>query len=634
MVHLDKNFLWKLGLSLIIAGQSMVWSLSVNLSELSSFDSVYWALHGLLLCSSLIVCLLLGLPLLQETYDALKQGEITVEAMFLLSALGAMVASVLSSIRGQGPVFYEVVCIVLCIYSIGKTIGQKAKSKVLTAVDEFKKNISKVKILTKNGSTHLVELHETTVGMLAVLEPGDMAAVDGDVVAGQSFITQTHLTGEPLPIACGIGSRILAGSYVMDGRLEVEIKAAAGHRFLDQILDSICSTPITPSRSLKRSRAIMQAFVPAVACLSLSTFLIWQGYVGWQQALLHSMSVLLVACPCAFGLALPIAFWSALWNLAQVGILVKNGDFFDILSRTNSWIFDKTGTLTHLDLMINKWSIDPSSPYAQTTVQSLVHQLQYGLNHPISQAFTHNWQSCPDMTVQNRQWVAGCGVVGEIAYKDQLYSIRIGHSGWIAYPHKQAVNQPSSKRLEIEINGYWVGYVLLKEIIKPDTLDTLTALTQLTPEIAILSSDPSSAWHQLGSIPIQSPLSPFEKADYVKKCKKNNRTVIFVGDGINDTAAMAAADACIVIATSSDLVQSHADAILTHGSIKPILKAYSIARATMQTVWSNQLLALGYNILGISLACAGYLHPVLAALIMAASSATVSIRALYATRLK
>ncbi len=615
---------WRLGIGFVIAGQAMVFSLGMNITPLEAFSFEYWVLHGLLMGSALVVIVLLGPRLFKETGRAIVRGEVTVEAMFCLSALGALVASAISTIRGEGPVFYEVVAIVLSIYTLGKTVALQAKDKVWAEVRKLREVAGKAHVLDAQGTVSLCELKEVGVGARVVVEPGQMITVDGIIFEGEAYIEQAAMTGEPAPVRYKKGDVVLAGTYSLDGRLVVEVQKVLGERLLDAVLSIVEGVSIKPSRLQEQADRFMQGFVPLVLCVSIATFIVWYVYADWTVALFNSMAVLLVACPCALGLATPIAVWSALWNLSSHGLVIKTGVFLDALGHSTLWVFDKTGTLSEAALRLGHWAYEPEWKEQEGLLQALVCGIEAGLTHPIARTF-RGLLGDFKVRVLTRNWIAGGGVEGEVILNEVIWKVRVGNLMWLG----QGSEAPG-KWIGVEINGRYAGKVALEEGLRSDAVESLNALADAGLRLAILTGDTAPLWENIGNVEVYSAQSPLDKVNWVKKWQAEGERVVFVGDGLNDAAAMAEAATAVAMNGAVALTAGTASAVLMGEVLQPLVLALKVARRVRASVRSNIIIALSYNIVGVCLAAGGYLHPVVAALLMGFSSGVVTYRALKA----
>lgn len=622
--NVKKSVWWRLAIGFIIAGQLMVFSLGINLHSPEVFSTAYWIIHTLLLGGASGVFLLLGWPLCKKTWQHLFAGQITVEWMFFLSAVGALGASMISTITGKGAVFYEVVAIVLCIYTLGKTVGLHAKNQVKVAIYELRQKANLVRVKLSTGDVIWQEAHEVCMGAHMLVEAGEMIPMDGVIIDGQSYIEEAAVTGEAIPRVYHSNDRVLAGMYSIDGRLSISVNGLASDRLLEKLLKHIENGVEKPSILEKRANRMMHYFVPCIMSISILTFVFWAVKVDWVIGLFNSMAVLLVACPCAFGLATPIGVWTGLWNLSRRGLIIKTGLFIDALIAVNTWVFDKTGTLTDPQLGLGDWSYASGWEVKSDWIHGIVYTIEAGLNHPIARAFERILIGNSDFFLENREWFAGKGVQGMVRHQDKLYAVRIGEPQWLLNENQVSV---INKSIGIEIDGVIVAWVNFKEILRPSAQKIFEYLLSKKQNTVILTGDVSPQPLALSGALMYKGLNPMAKIQWVKDCQKSGGHVIFVGDGLNDAGVMDIANGSVGIHGGSMLTTSVAQAVLLGENLDILRVAHQVAHNIYHSLKISWLIAISYNLLGVGFAVVGHLHPVLAACIMAISSGIVAYRA-------
>jgi heavy metal translocating P-type ATPase len=625
----------------------MALSLGLNIANLQADNPAYPYLHGLLIASCGVVCALLGGPLVRGCTKNLLRGRLTLEALFLTSLCGALVASGLSTYRGSGPVYYEVVAIVLFIYTLGKTLSGRSYHNMRSELQRLRQTFDHAYL--EHGALRsrvpLAEMDaETVVSVLA----GEPITVDGYVVEGQSFVQETTLTGEPTPVLKHEGDKVLAGSYALDGALRVKPQALVGKRYLDYILETLDKAPLQGSSLQRQADHIVQWFLPLVTLVAVGTFWGWQHHVSGHVGLFHAMSVLLVACPCAFGLATPIAVWSGLLRLASWGIVAKGGTLIDVLARVTHVVLDKTGTLSQEALQVVGWWTLPQCPVDMAMLQALVGALESRIHHPIAKALQHaDPQANLAWSVKGATSVAGKGVAGTVTHlaSGRVYEVAIGNGTWVEQDGTRAALAAlealvptlvcpglPQRLLYIRLDGQWIGAVALAETLREDTLTTLEALKEMGLSVAILTGDPHPQWAQLAGITLCPHMSPQDKCRHIQACKSQGAVVLYVGDGLNDAPAMHQCDGSLALGHSVPLTLETATATLRSHSLLALPSCIRLARHLYATVRRNLRFALGYNAVGMALAAGGWLTPLKAALIMLVSSLWVSLQALRATQ--
>ena len=354
------------------AGQGMVFSLALNMTPPPYGSPAYLILHGGLILSSLVVMGFLGRPLFASTWGMLRARRISIEGLFTLSLLGAFIGSVVGSVTGQGDVFYEVVAIVIAIYTFGRMLGERSQGKLKLESARLRERFDRAVVADMSGTWVEQPISQVTPGVCVRVEPGSAFSVDGRIVEGVGYVQETALTGEPLPVVRRPGDRVRAGTWALDSCFVLEVEHSLGAREIDAILQAVEAADGYPSELQSQANRLIRIFLPVVVTVSLSAALYW-GFAGtWMDAVLNSMAVLLVACPCALGLATPVAISQGLFRLAQMGLVSRDGALIDALARTRKVFFDKTGTLSESTLRVTELWLAEALPMERARLLSSV----------------------------------------------------------------------------------------------------------------------------------------------------------------------------------------------------------------------------------------------------------------------
>ncbi|MBC2600648.1 heavy metal translocating P-type ATPase [Puniceicoccus vermicola] len=623
----DSIFWIRLGISLVLAGQSMVFGLAINIASPVYGSATYWTLHGALFASAMVVIALLGPRLGRESWAAFRAGKITVEALFLVTCAGALIGSLLASITGTGSVYYEVVAIVLSVYTVGKRAGTLSRNKVLQEINRYRETFESAREILEGGEVRVTRVEFLRPGARVRIDPGEAVPVDGIILEGTGYLEQSQLTGEPVPIIGRPGGPIHAGSWSVDGTFTVETRKPVGERQIDQILAWVEQARERPSRLQHWADNTIRWFFPLVLTISALTFTGWFlfGSGGWAAALFNAMAVLLVSCPCALGLATPIAIWKGLFRLSEKGLLCRHGEAFDAFARTHRIFFDKTGTLSSAHLVVRDFQTFEDSPTDPATLRNWVASAEKGQEHPIARALTGLVDE-PSAEITDRHILPGKGISATVRENGRNYSLQIGTPG----NQKSDAATPAlpEKVILVQVDGHDAAEIRVEENLRNETEECLHGLRDRGINVDILSGDPNPRWKNISGISVQESLRPEEKRARVQESVELGEEPIFVGDGINDTPAMAAGAASVSIGEGASLPRGTSDAVLLGNDLTTLLRGIDLARRVHRGVETNVRFAVIYNIIGILLAAAGILHPIAAALLMLGSSATVSIRAL------
>lgn len=621
----------RVAIALVIAGQSMSFTLATNLSPPEGL--AYWLLQAGLCASALLVLALLGGPLVRECWVSVRARRMTVDMLFLVTLAGTFAVSVFGSLQRRPTVYYELVAILLAIYTVGKLLGARSRARALASVEAWRAEHDTCLVLDSSGRETPTPASAVQPGQRVRIPAGAAIPVDGRIAEGRGWVLTTPLTGELEPATLGPGDAVFAGMRSVDGVFVVEVSAAGGQRRLDRMLGEVATAQLTPSRIQRQADRLAARFVPLVIATSAGTFAAWLALDSLDAAIVNSLAVTVVACPCALGLATPLGIWSGLVRLSRLGLVARTGDFIETLARATTALFDKTGTLCEPDLAVGAFRLEAGSPLGERELRVALAAAERGVPHPVAGALRRlgaeedgsGWrqvetQIVPAMGIRAR--VARPGV--EAA--DHL--LLAGEPGWIASETGTAVSAAGAARrvIAVAVDGRLAARIELQETPRERAGATFARLRELGVASAILTGDrsfPESVWPD---VPRTTGMSPEDKAHDVRARKARGDSVLFVGDGINDAPALAAADGAIAIRQGADLARSSAMAVLAGDSLASLPEAILVARGVHRAIHSNLVLAAVYNATGMAIAAAGWLHPVLAALLMALSSVVVSTR--------
>ena len=645
---LDRAWL-RIGAGLAVAGQAMVFSLAVNLSPPEGVT--YWVLHTGLILSAGAVLVFLGGDLVRSAIEAVRQRRINIDLLFLLTLSGAFAGSLVATFTRTGSVYYEVVAILVVVHTAGKMLGARSRVAALRAVEQTRERFDCCWVRRADGSRVRVTVRAIVADDRVVVAPGEPISVDGEITAGRGYVQETSMTGEWRPVSRGPGEPVLAGTFSIDGSFE--IRPAVGPRRLDGILGVVASARLAPSRLQQQADRLVAWFLPVVVVVSAATFVGWMYHGPWDRALFNAMAVLLVACPCAAGLATPVAVWGGLARLASFGLVARTGDFLDALARCDVVCLDKTGTLSTAALTVRAWHFEPAFCTRERWLKAAVAATEEGLRHPVAAALQTRCHLIDDkdLFVRERRIEAGLGVVAVVDDEaGQPVEIRVGEwtlggmaTGVTGVSERQRGSGPApgetgngpaataadvAKEVFVFVAGAHAATLELQETWREGLDAGLQELVTLGLETVILTGDSATPGGLLAGVTVRAGLTPLDKLDYVRKLTAAGRCVAFVGDGVNDAAAMSAAQASIAMQAGAELAHAAAMAVFAGEDLRFLPSAVKVARGARRSIQTNLGFAAAYNAAGMGLAAAGVLHPVVAALLMVGSSAFVSVNAL------
>ena len=635
-LKMSKSWL-RIGIAAVFAGQGMVLSLALNMTPPPFGSTPYWVLHGGLILTSLAVMGFLGGPLFFSVVGMFRSRRLSIEGLFMLSLLGAFVGSVVGTATGEGSVYYEIVSIVIAIYTFGRMLGERSQAKMLMETDRVREKLERAERIGADGQTVSVPIEQIKIGDRVRVAPGGVFTVDGRITDGVGFVEETSLTGEPLPVVRRPGETVRAGTYSVDGSFDVEVTAGRGEREVDRILAAVERPDGVPSELQAQANRITQYFLPVVVLVSFGTAAFWWFFAGWQAAVLNSMAVLLVACPCALGLATPVAIWNGLYRLSQLGLVSRDGRFIDALARTRHLFFDKTGTLSEHAMEVVECYVPESWHADRGRLFAFVRALESRVSHPVASGLLRycgreglRSRSCELQDV--RHW-AGQGIAAVAVVGGRRIELEIGDfdrdADGLASARASLLSE-GGKETAVYCDGRLAGLFVLREKIRENVPRVWEGLKERGIRCSVLTGDPSPKLDLPDHVAIRSGLTAEQKAARVVQALKADEWPVFVGDGLNDAPAMAAASGSVAMVSGVSLSRSAASAQLLNDRLEVLLGAVDLSRAICSRLRGNLLYAASYNVVGMTLAAVGWLHPVAAAGIMLASSFFVTIRALRA----
>lgn len=592
----------------------------------------------------------------QRAWQSLKHRQLN---MFTLIALGVgaaylySVAAVLfpnafpDSFRYQNEVavYFEAAAVITVLVLLGQVLELKARSRTSTALKDLLNKAPTVAHRIENNEERDIPIEQVQVNDLLRVRPGEKIPVDGLVVEGNSIVDESMITGEPIPVEKHTGDKVTGGTINQMGTILMRAEHVGSETLLSRIVHMVAEAQRSRAPIQKFADIVASYFVPIVIVIALLTFIGWATFgpePRYAYALLNAVAVLIIACPCALGLATPMSIMVGMGRGAQVGVLIKNAEALEKLAKVNTIVTDKTGTLTegkpqlvHITVT-NKWK--------ENDLLSLAASIEQFSEHPLGRCLVQaaRDRKLPLHPINNFQATSGGGVSGEIDGKHVLVGSR-------SYLESEGVSdlvheENSQTTLFISIDKQAVGIFSVSDPIKKSTPKAIQDLHDRGLRIILLTGDnPKTAKtiaQQLGIDEVHAGVKPQEKYEFVKKLKRNN-VVAMAGDGINDAPALAEADVGIAMGTGTDVAMESGNVTLVKGDLMGIVRAIILSHAMMRNIRQNLFLAFIYNIASIPIA-AGLLYPwtgwllspMLASAAMSLSSVSVIANALRLRKLK
>jgi Cu+-exporting ATPase len=596
-----------------------------------------------------LIVVFCGATFYQRAWTALRHGGFN---MFTLIVLGVSTAYVYSWIALLWPglfpeathahPYFESAAAIIALVLMGQVLEGRARQATTTAVRQLAGLAPKTaRIVMPDGREQDLPLELIQQGDQVRIRPGEKIPVDGVVVEGQSAVDESMLTGEPLPRDKQAGDKVWAATLNTSGSLLVHTDKVAAETLLAQIIRHVADA--------QRSRAPIQAlvdrvsavFVPAVLAVSALTFagwLWWGGTAAFSIGLLNAVAVLMIACPCALGLATPMAITVAIGRGARAGILVKSAEALEQLHRADVLVLDKTGTLTEgKPRLVQIERCDTERD--EDTLLAIAASLEKASEHPLAAALvraTHE-RNLALKSVHDFQSTAGQGVAGTI---DNL-RIVVGNVAHLAAngissdsvrDRLQAMRGQGQTVLMLAIDGKLAALFGVADALKPTSIDAVRQLQGEGMELVMATGDSTATAEQIsrqvGITKIHADVLPQDKRRIVQDLQAQGKIVAMAGDGINDAPALAQASVGIALGTGADVAISSAALTLVRGDLRAIADARVLSRQTIATIRQNLVLAFAYNVLAIPLAAFGILNPIWAAAAMSLSSVSVIVNSL------
>ena len=561
--------------------------------------------------------------------------------MNTLVSLGTGVAFLYSAYATIAPapdhqIYYDAVLLILGFLLLGKALEARAKRRALAAIDALTKLRPATARRIVDGVETLVPLEEVRIGDKVLVLPGERFPVDAKIVQGRTSVDESMLTGEATPLPREAGERVLAGSLNYDGAVVCGAESLGEDTVLAQItrmVEQAQSSRAPTERLADRASAI---FVPVVLLLSVITFVVWMVTThSASMALASTVSVLVIACPCAMGLAVPAALTVAVGRGAQFGVLYKGGEALERLANLNVVILDKTGTLTIGRPVLQ--AVRPVKGYSENDLLRMAAAAEERSNHPLAHAVVDcakargiKWEPAEEVVV-----IPGRGLAARVeGYNCLLGNEALFQESAIRFPDSIPPAKPGATRLWIALDYQSIGCFDARDSLRPDAGGAVAALQQSGLRVMMLTGDSAAASapiaNQAGIGEVESGLDPAGKLARIRALQQQGLRVAMVGDGINDAAALAQADAGISMGSGADLAQEAGDVLLLRAQPSAMIAAIDLAKSTVGIMRQNLMWAACYNVLGIPLA-AGLLYPAfhvllspwIAAAAMAMSSVSV-----------
>ena len=585
-----------------------------------------------------IVQLWLAIPFYRGAIGSIRGGLANMDVLVSTGTLTIYIYSAFMLLyhanHAMRHVYFEASVMVIGFVSLGKFLEERTKKHSLNSLSMLLQLTPKKVTALRNDKWTEIALDQVNIGEIIRANQGERIAADGIIESGNGWCDESHLTGESRPEEKQKGGKVLAGAMVTEGSIIYRANQLGSQTLLGDMMNALSDAQGSKAPIARFADKVASVFVPAVLLISLVTFTLTYILTNDSvSSLIHAVSVLVIACPCALGLATPAAIMVGLGKAVNAGVWFKDAAAMEETAHVDTVVLDKTGTLTKGELEISALWQPQSAVHSEDDLYRFAAAVEQQANHPIAKAIVHaaEQKMLEIPTALFAKMEVGQGIQAKL---EQVGTIKVGkpdYCGLILPKNLEDIWQIASI-VAVSINDEPIGAFALMDTLKNDSLHAIQRLQQQNIDVVIMSGDQQSVVDyiakQLGIKKAFGGLSPRDKAEQIQKLKAQGHVVAMVGDGINDAPALAAANVSFAMKSGSDIAEQTASSTLMQHSVNQLVDALFIARTTLKNIKQNLFFALIYNILGIPLAAFGFLNPVIAGAAMAMSSISVLMNAL------
>lgn len=583
---------------------------------------------------------IIGWQFYTGAYKSLRSGSANMDVLVALGTSAAFFYSLYESIKwmrgltNDPHLYFETSAVLITLILFGKYLEARAKSQTTNALSSLLNLQAKDARVMRGGKEQLVSIDALQVGDHIIVKPGEKVPVDGVIIKGNSSVDESMLTGESIPVEKHMGDKVIGATMNKNGSFTMEATKVGKDTALQSIVKIVESAQGSKAPIQRMADVISGYFVPIVVGIAILTFIVWMLFVkqGFEASLVAAISVLVIACPCALGLATPTSIMVGTGRAAEHGILFKGGEHLERTHEIDTIVLDKTGTITKGEPEVTDFTGDDRAlQYLASSEQSS--------EHPLASAIVKyaEAQAVSLEEVSHFEAVPGHGIRTQIDNEDiyvgnrklmQQYNIEIE----TFEPNMQLFEAQGKTAMMIAYEGKVQGIVAVQDTVKPSAKDAIDELKAMGIEVIMLTGDNTRTAQaiasEVGIAEVIAEVLPEDKAEKVKALQAQGRKVAMVGDGVNDAPALALSDIGIAIGTGTEVAIEAADVTILGGELTLIPEAIKLSHATIRNVKQNLGFAFGYNVIGIPFAALGLLAPWIAGLAMALSSVSVVSNAL------
>ena len=583
-----------------------------------------------------------GAKFYQGAYKSLRSGSANMDVLVVLGTTSAYLLSLCTMVLSLPMhLYFEASASVITLVLLGKLLEARAKAKTGFAIAKLLHLQPKTAYIETQKGIEEISIDALRVGDIFIVKAGEMIPTDGIVIEGMSVVNEAMMTGESLPVSKSIGDSVVGATHNGDGFLKCKATKVGNETFLASIVKLIETAQGSKAPIQRLADTIAGVFVPIVVGIALLSFLygLWM-HESLEMALVNAISVLVIACPCALGLATPTAVMVGVGRGASEGILIKNAEVLENIGKIDTIVFDKTGTLTHampevIDVLLADTSVN------KEVLLGIASALEAGSTHPLAKAIIKAFGAETRHRVESFENHSGQGISGWIENKRYF-------AGSLSFIEAQTKLFPSHEAQDFLEAGHSIvavaneeailGYIALADTVRENAPKAINRLKEAGIRVYMLTGDNErcalKVAQSVGIDHVVAHVLPQDKAREIEGLKAEGKFVCMVGDGINDAPALMMADVAIAMAQGSDIAIESADLILTHNDPLVVLRAIELSRATLAKIKQNLFFAFIYNVLALPLAFLGMLNPIVAGAAMAMSSVSVVSNSLLLRRWK
>ena len=587
-----------------------------------------------------VVQLWLAVPFYKSAWASIKGGLANMDVLVTIGTVSIYLYSVYMlffsphAAHGMAHVYFEVGVMVIGFVSLGKFLEHRTKKSSLNSLGLLLKLTPTQVNVQRDGEWKQLPIDQVQIGDLIRANHGERIAADGIIESGSGWADESHLTGESNPEEKKAGGKVLAGALMTEGSVVYRATQLGSQTLLGDMMNALSEAQGSKAPIARVADKAAAVFVPTVVGIALLTFIVtWLIKSDWTVALMHAVAVLVIACPCALGLATPAAIMVGMGKAVKHGIWFKDAAAMEEAAHVDAVVLDKTGTLTEGKPQVAAVYCVPDSGFDEDALYRIAAAVEQNAAHPLARAIVSAAQArgLDIPTAKDAQTVVGAGITAEV---EGVGLVKAGKAEFteLTLPKFSDGVWDIASIVAVSVDNKPIGAFALADALKVDTAEAIGRLKKHNIDVYIMSGDNQGTVEyvakQLGIAHAFGNMSPRDKAAEVQKLKAAGKTVAMVGDGINDAPALAAANVSFAMKGGADVAEHTASATLMQHSVNQLADALLVSQATLKNIKQNLFFAFFYNILGIPLAALGFLNPVIAGAAMAASSVSVLSNAL------